>query len=71
MGKEKERKARYRAYQCAAIILSVVFLVLALCIFSLRYIWSPSPGKVREIQIYCGDQEILLSMVHGCGLIRK
>uniref|UniRef100_A0A673M900 Tenomodulin n=1 Tax=Sinocyclocheilus rhinocerous TaxID=307959 RepID=A0A673M900_9TELE len=50
LGKEKERKARYRAYQCAAIILSVVFLILALCIFSLRYIWSPSPGKVYDHQ---------------------
>ncbi|XP_042626071.1 tenomodulin [Cyprinus carpio] len=50
LGKEKERKARYRAYQCAAIILSVLLLILALCIFSLRYIWSPSPGKVYDHQ---------------------
>uniref|UniRef100_UPI003EB9F631 tenomodulin isoform 3 n=1 Tax=Danio rerio TaxID=7955 RepID=UPI003EB9F631 len=48
LGKEKDRKARYRTYQCAAIILSVVFLILALCIFSLRYIWSPNLGKVTE-----------------------
>ncbi|XP_059378326.1 tenomodulin-like isoform X2 [Carassius carassius] len=50
LGKEKERKARYHAYQCAAIILSVVFLILAFCIFSLRYIWKPSPGKVYDHQ---------------------
>ncbi|XP_051505745.1 tenomodulin-like [Myxocyprinus asiaticus] len=50
LGKEKERKARYRSYQCGAIILSVIFMTLALCIFCLRYVWSPSPGKVYDHQ---------------------
>ncbi|XP_052010715.1 tenomodulin [Xyrauchen texanus] len=48
LGKEKERNARYRSYQYGAIILSVLFLTLALSIFSLRYIWSPSSGKVYD-----------------------
>ncbi|XP_051514957.1 tenomodulin-like isoform X2 [Myxocyprinus asiaticus] len=46
LGKEEERKARYHSYQYGAIILSVLFLTLALSIYSLRYIWSPSPLKV-------------------------
>lgn len=47
LGKEKEKKVRYRRYLCVAVSLSAVFLILALCIFSLRYIWSTSPAKVK------------------------
>uniref|UniRef100_A0A673CGQ8 Tenomodulin n=1 Tax=Sphaeramia orbicularis TaxID=375764 RepID=A0A673CGQ8_9TELE len=46
----KEKKARYHTYQRVALILALVFLVLALCIFSLRYLWSPSLGKVYDHQ---------------------
>ncbi|XP_031718346.1 tenomodulin isoform X2 [Anarrhichthys ocellatus] len=42
---EKEKKTKYHAYQRVALILALVFLVLALCVFSLRYVWSPSLGK--------------------------
>lgn len=45
MGKAK--KAKYYTYQRMALVLALVFLVLALCFFSLRYLWSPSLGKVR------------------------
>ncbi|XP_073710455.1 tenomodulin [Misgurnus anguillicaudatus] len=50
LGKEKEKKVRHRRYQCAAIILSVVFLISALSIFSLGYLWSASPPKVYDHQ---------------------
>lgn len=43
----KEKKAKYHTYQRVALVLALVFLVLALCVFSLRYLWSPSLGKVR------------------------
>lgn len=43
----KEKKAKYSMYQRVALGLALVFLVLALCFFSLRYLWSPSVGKVR------------------------
>lgn len=57
----KEKKARYHTYQRVGLALALVFLVLALCIFSLRYLWSPSLGKVRlnitslfaSYQTYC------------------
>lgn len=42
----KEKKAKYHTYQRVALVLTLVFLVLGLCIFSLRYLWSPSLGKV-------------------------
>lgn len=42
----KEKKAKYHTYQRVALVLALVFLVLALCVFSLRYLWSPSLGKV-------------------------
>ncbi|XP_072519504.1 tenomodulin [Salminus brasiliensis] len=44
----KEKNARYRCYQRGALILGLVFLMLVLCIFSLRYIWNSSPGKVYD-----------------------
>lgn len=44
----KEKKAKYHTYQRVALALALVFLVLALCVFSLRYLWSPSLGKVRQ-----------------------
>ncbi|XP_075959653.1 tenomodulin isoform X3 [Anarhichas minor] len=47
---EKEKKTKYHAYQRVALVLALVFLVLALCVFSLRYLWSPSPGKVDETE---------------------
>ncbi|XP_076005327.1 tenomodulin isoform X2 [Genypterus blacodes] len=46
----KEKKAKYHTYQRAALILGLLFLVLALCAFSLRYLWNPSLGKVYDHQ---------------------
>ncbi|KAM9795132.1 tenomodulin [Neosynchiropus ocellatus] len=46
----KEKKAKYRALQRAALVLVLVFLILALCAFSIRYLWSPSLGKVYDHQ---------------------
>ncbi|KAF7665882.1 hypothetical protein LDENG_00130080 [Lucifuga dentata] len=46
----KEKKVKYHTYQRAALILGLVFLVLALGAFSLRYLWSPSLGKVYDHQ---------------------
>ncbi|CAB1456244.1 unnamed protein product [Pleuronectes platessa] len=46
----KEKKARYHIYQRVALSLVLVFLVLALSVFSLRYLWSPSLGKVYDHQ---------------------
>uniref|UniRef100_A0AAQ4RPA8 Tenomodulin n=1 Tax=Gasterosteus aculeatus aculeatus TaxID=481459 RepID=A0AAQ4RPA8_GASAC len=43
---EKEKKAKHRTYQRVALVLALVFLVLALSVFSLRYLWSSRPGKV-------------------------
>ncbi|XP_041846173.1 tenomodulin [Melanotaenia boesemani] len=42
----KEKKTKYHTYQLVALVLTLVFLVLALCIFSLMYLWGPSLGKV-------------------------
>ncbi|KAA0709504.1 Tenomodulin [Triplophysa tibetana] len=50
LGKEKEKKVRHSRYLCVAVTLGVVFLILALCIFSLRYIWRASPTKVYDHQ---------------------
>uniref|UniRef100_A0A3Q4GZ27 Tenomodulin n=1 Tax=Neolamprologus brichardi TaxID=32507 RepID=A0A3Q4GZ27_NEOBR len=44
----KGKKAKYQTYQRIALILTLVFLVLALCVFSLRYLWGPSLGKVYD-----------------------
>ncbi|XP_076878036.1 tenomodulin [Brachyhypopomus gauderio] len=44
----KEKSPRFQYYQRGALTLGLVFLVLALCIFNLRYIWNPSPGKVYD-----------------------
>ncbi|XP_062249111.1 tenomodulin isoform X2 [Platichthys flesus] len=46
----KEKKARYHIYQRVALSLVLVFLVLALSVFGLRYLWSPSLGKVYDHQ---------------------
>ncbi|XP_029021583.1 tenomodulin isoform X2 [Betta splendens] len=46
----KEKRAKYQTFQRAALVLALVFLVLALCVFSLRYLWSPGPGKVYDHQ---------------------
>ncbi|XP_058506460.1 tenomodulin [Solea solea] len=46
----KEKKAKYHTYQRVALGLALVFLVLALSAFSLRYLWSPSLGKVYDHQ---------------------
>ncbi|KAM9377811.1 tenomodulin [Pholidichthys leucotaenia] len=47
---EKEKKTKYHTYQRVALALTLVFLVLALCIFSLMYLWGPSLGKVYDHQ---------------------
>ncbi|MEQ2302638.1 hypothetical protein AMECASPLE_008728 [Ameca splendens] len=44
---EKQKKTRSHNYHWVALVLAVVFLVLAVCVFSLRYLWAPSLGKVR------------------------
>ncbi|XP_060936272.1 tenomodulin [Limanda limanda] len=46
----KEKKAKHHIYQRVALSLVLVFLVLALSVFSLRYLWSPSLGKVYDHQ---------------------
>lgn len=48
MGKEKT--ARYRTYQRLALILGLVFLALAVGVFSLRYFWGPNQAKVYDHQ---------------------
>ncbi|XP_053486431.1 tenomodulin isoform X2 [Ictalurus furcatus] len=42
----KKKNAGYCSYHCVGLILGLVFLMLTLCVFSLRYIWSTSPGKM-------------------------
>ncbi|XP_017263589.2 tenomodulin [Kryptolebias marmoratus] len=46
----KEKKAKYHPCQWVVLILALVFLVLAVCVFSLRYMWGPSLGKVYDHQ---------------------
>ncbi|XP_056147916.1 tenomodulin [Lampris incognitus] len=46
----KEKKARYRSYQRGALILGLIFLILTLGIFTLRYLWTPNQGKVYDHQ---------------------
>lgn len=46
----KEKKARHRNYQWGVLIMSLLFLALALGLFSLSYFWSPSRGKVYDHQ---------------------
>ncbi|CAL8356086.1 unnamed protein product [Merluccius merluccius] len=48
MGKKKT--ARYRTYQRLALILGLVFLALAVGVFSLRYFWGPNQAKVYDHQ---------------------
>lgn len=43
----KAKKSRCYTYQRAVLLLVLVVLVLVLCVFSLRYPWRPSLGKVR------------------------
>ncbi|MED6257985.1 hypothetical protein ATANTOWER_001374 [Ataeniobius toweri] len=43
---EKQKKTRSHNYHWVALVLAVVFLVLAVCVFSLRYLWAPSLGKI-------------------------
>lgn len=42
----KAKKSRCYAYQRGALFLVLLLLVLVLCVFSLRYLWKPSLGKV-------------------------
>ncbi|XP_068182603.1 tenomodulin isoform X1 [Antennarius striatus] len=44
----KEKKVKNLTYQRLALVLALVILVLAICVFSLRYLWSPSLGKVYD-----------------------
>uniref|UniRef100_A0AAY4DT32 Tenomodulin n=1 Tax=Denticeps clupeoides TaxID=299321 RepID=A0AAY4DT32_9TELE len=46
----KENQPRFRRYRLGAVVLGLVFLMLTFCIFSLRFIWSPSPTKVYDHQ---------------------
>ncbi|KAB5571163.1 hypothetical protein PHYPO_G00221920 [Pangasianodon hypophthalmus] len=46
----KKKNAGYFSYHCVALILGLVFLMLTLCIFSLRYIWSTTPGKIYNYE---------------------
>ncbi|XP_077434218.1 tenomodulin isoform X2 [Vanacampus margaritifer] len=45
----KEKRTKYRMYQRLALILAFVFLLLGLCVFSLAYLWSPTPGKITQV----------------------
>lgn len=42
----KDKKSKYPTFQRVALTLALLLLVLVLCVFSLRYLWAPSPGKV-------------------------
>ncbi|XP_034037855.1 tenomodulin [Thalassophryne amazonica] len=44
----KEKNPKYQTYQRVALVLALVFLVLALCIVGMLYLWNPSPGKVYD-----------------------
>ncbi|KAF7228373.1 tenomodulin [Nothobranchius furzeri] len=44
----KEKKMKHHPYQWVAVILALVFLVLAVCVFSLRYMRGPSLRKVYD-----------------------
>ncbi|KAM4621488.1 tenomodulin [Polymixia lowei] len=46
----KEKKARYHNYQRGALILGLIFLILTLGVFCLKYLWNPSLGKVYDHQ---------------------
>ncbi|KAI1903063.1 hypothetical protein AGOR_G00023330 [Albula goreensis] len=46
----KENKNKYRSYQLGAIVLSLLLLSLALCVFSMKQFWTPSPGKVYDLR---------------------
>ncbi|KAM6923404.1 tenomodulin [Xenentodon cancila] len=46
----KDKKQKYHTYQWVALVLALVLLVLALCVFGLRYLWGPSLGKVYDHQ---------------------
>ncbi|KAM4732708.1 LOW QUALITY PROTEIN: tenomodulin [Anableps anableps] len=45
---EKQKNPRFHNYHWVALVLAVVFLVLAVCVFSLIYLWGPSLGKVYD-----------------------
>ncbi|XP_063046564.1 tenomodulin [Engraulis encrasicolus] len=44
----KEKTARHRCFQVAAVSVSLVFLLLSVCIFSLWHFWNPGYGKVYD-----------------------
>ncbi|XP_037531636.1 tenomodulin [Nematolebias whitei] len=46
----KEKKPKYHSCQWVVLTLALVFLALAVCVFSLRYMWGPSLGKVYDFQ---------------------
>ncbi|XP_028315530.1 tenomodulin [Gouania willdenowi] len=46
----KEMKVKYSSYQRVALVLALLFLLLALGVFSLRYLWGPTLGKVYDHQ---------------------
>ncbi|KAI5629980.1 tenomodulin, partial [Silurus asotus] len=46
----KKKNAGYCSYHCVALILGLFFLMLALCVFSLRYIWSANPEKIYNYE---------------------
>lgn len=43
---EAGKHRRFQGSQRLALILASLFLVLALCVISLHYLWSPAPGRV-------------------------
>ncbi|XP_033830093.1 tenomodulin [Periophthalmus magnuspinnatus] len=47
---EGGKHKRFQGYQRLALILATLFLVLALCVISLHYLWSPTPGRVYDQQ---------------------
>ncbi|XP_072292228.1 tenomodulin [Eucyclogobius newberryi] len=47
---EGGKHRRSQGYQRLALILATLFLVLALCVISLHYLWSPVPARVYDQQ---------------------
>lgn len=47
---EAGKHRRFQGSQRLALILATLFLVLALCVISLHYLWSPAPGRVYDQQ---------------------
>ncbi|MFT7810280.1 tenomodulin isoform X1 [Arapaima gigas] len=61
----RAEKRRLCGYQLGAVALGLLLLSLGLSVFSLKYLWSPNPGKVYEHQY-----KVLLDGVETDGVMR-